>query len=72
MPDDAEPVITINGHLLTTAQAMTVRVAVEAWAIDLRVGLGDDEHGRKMTDTYHGCIRAIRGMIQARERMPDA
>jgi len=45
-----EPIITINGVTLHTGYAMTVRVALESFAIDLRDhGLGNDEHGRHMT-----------------------
>ena len=39
-----EPVITINGQMLTNAQAMTMRVAMENFALFLqpRNVLGDD------------------------------
>lgn len=30
-----EPIITINGHVLNTAQATTVRVALSEFSIDL-------------------------------------
>jgi hypothetical protein len=59
----SEPAITINGHTLTSAQAMTVRVAIESFAVDLQAGLGDDEHGRTMTAAYKDRIREIRGLI---------
>ena len=59
-----EPIITINGHRLHTGQAMTVRVALQTFAIDLqRDGLGDDEHGRRMTQHYLASIAAINSMI---------
>lgn len=36
MPDaQAEPDITINGKRLTAAQAMTVRVAIQSFAMEL-------------------------------------
>lgn len=59
-----EPVITINGVRLHTGQAMTVRVALESFAIDLQNnGLGADEHGQRMTQHYLTAIQAVREMI---------
>ena len=56
-----EPAMTINGVALTIAQAMTVRVALEAFAADLAErGLGDDAHGIAMTEGYLRAIRDIR------------
>ncbi len=64
MPNDREPIISVNGTLLTDAQAMTVRVAIENFASDLLGGsLGDDEHGVKMTQGYMARIREIREAI---------
>ena len=41
-----EPRITIDGIVLTTGQAMTVRVALASFTLDVKVGrLGSDEHG---------------------------
>lgn len=63
-----EPVITINGATLHTGHAMTVRVALENFAIDLQNnGLGDDEHGQRMTRHYLTAIQAIREIMQASE-----
>jgi hypothetical protein len=50
-----EPIITINGHTLTSAQAMAVRVAVtnfHAETADVHA-LGNDQHGMKMCTAYH-------------------
>jgi hypothetical protein len=58
-----EPTITINGTLLNSAQATTVRVAIESLASDLVSGLGDDEHGRLMTAAYKARIQEIRELI---------
>ena len=56
-----EPIITINGKLLSEAQAMTVRVALEAYAFDLQTnGLGDDETGKAIASGYLRCVREIR------------
>lgn len=58
-----EPIIVINGVLLPLPAAMTVRVAIESFAIGLQSGLGDDEHGEYMTSMYkqqidfiHACM----------------
>ena len=59
-----EPLITINGRLLYDAQSMTIRVALEHFASDLREnGLGEDEHGRTMTRGYLERIDEIRNLI---------
>lgn len=56
-----EPEITVNGRRLTPAQAMTVRVALGNFAIDLTRpdALGADEHGRAMTRGYLNALREI-------------
>ena len=41
----SEPTITINGVFLTQAQAMTVRVAIENFAIDLTGELKEEIGG---------------------------
>jgi len=56
-----EPSITINGVALTLAQAATIRVAMESFAMELKEnGLGDDHHGLFMTASYLGNITEIR------------
>lgn len=48
-----ESSVTINGHKLSQAQSMTLRVAVGAFIMSLQTeGLGDDPHGKIMTDAY--------------------
>jgi len=49
-----EAKITINGVALTSAQAMTIRVACAAFDEEMRNpdALGDAEHGRRMTAAY--------------------
>lgn len=60
-----EPTITINGAMLHPGEAMTIRVALESFAIDLTAkGLGDDEHGKKMTAGYLASIDRIRSLIR--------
>ena len=58
-----EALITINGHTLTDAQAMTVRNAIESFSGTLEQGLGDDEHGKRMVAMYTARIDEIRRMI---------
>jgi hypothetical protein len=56
-----EPEIIINGDTLTNGEAMTIRVALESFAADLhRDGLGDDAHGKRMTEGYLRAIENIR------------
>lgn len=60
----AEPQIIINGHVLTEGQAMTVRVAIGAFANELREhGLGHDEHGQRMMAAYQARLREIAVML---------
>lgn len=48
-----EPDIIVNGVRLTVGQAMTVRVALGNFVMDLQAnGLGDDEHGKVMKYAY--------------------
>jgi hypothetical protein len=59
-----EPDITINGVPCTTAMAMTLRVAIEHFASDLREnGLGEDETGRAICQGYLARIDEIRRLI---------
>ncbi len=59
-----EPLIQINGYTLSEGQAMTIRVALESFNIDLiNDGLGDDSHGRKMTEIYQERINEIRAYL---------
>jgi hypothetical protein len=64
MPE-MEPKITINGQRLTEAQAMTIRIAIEAFADDLAVPgrLGTDDHAEKMVAGYRARIDEIRGIM---------
>lgn len=58
-----EPDITINGVKLTTAEAMTVRVALSSLMMNMvRDGLGDDETGKAICDGYK---RAMDGIFKA-------
>lgn len=59
----SEPIITVSGTQLTTAQAMTVRVALEMFAMDLSLPSMDhqeDAHGKEVNDAYMQRIREIR------------
>ena len=60
----SEPSITINGNQLNDAQAMTFRVAIEHFSSALTEGgLGDDFHGKRMTEAYQQRIEEMRGFI---------
>lgn len=49
----AEPHIIINGRALTTAQAMTLRVALSHFASEVREnGLGEDDLGKSIAGGY--------------------
>jgi hypothetical protein len=62
-----EAYITINGKPLTSAQSMTLRVAVQNFLFDLKYdGLGEDEHGRSMTRLYQDRLCEINDMISSR------
>jgi len=53
MPERHEPYIVINGAPLTEGQAMTLRVALSSFVMDLQDnGMGDDEHGKRMKEAY--------------------
>ena len=69
MSEPTEPNITISGVRLTTAEAMTVRVALGAFAMDLENenALGDDDHGHAMRDGYRAAIRHIFALMAAAE-----
>ena len=60
-----KPIIVINGNKLTNGQAMTIRVAIEQFAIDLKEenALGDDETGKQIAQGYKNCINEIRKYI---------
>lgn len=61
---DDEATIVINGRECSPGEAMTIRVALEAFATDLVTnGLGDDEHGRKMTQSYLARVRDLRAKM---------
>lgn len=48
-----EPLITIWGKELSIGQSMTLRVALTNFRNDLKEdGLGEDEMGKVMTDSY--------------------
>ena len=48
-----EPDIMINGHALSEGESMTVRVAIQSFAMSLQSdGLGSDRHGKMMCLAY--------------------
>lgn len=67
LSDDARPqeaVVTISGTTLTQAQSMTLRVAIENFAIFLsHEGLGNDLHGKSMNRAYLARLNELRALI---------
>jgi hypothetical protein len=60
-----EPEIIINGITLSEGESMTVRVAVQNFAISLeKSGLGEDQHGRIMTQAYMSNIDRINDFMK--------
>lgn len=59
MIDWKEPAVRINGEPLTIAEAMTLRVAVTQFLMQLDGGLGDDETGRAICDGYKRAGQSI-------------
>jgi len=60
-----EPDITINGVKLTQGQAMTIRVALQTYAIDMSQpdALGSDATGRSIAKGYLRNISSINDII---------
>jgi hypothetical protein len=56
-----EPVITVNGEQVSEAEAMTIRVALSCYAMDLENenALGSDVAGREIRGGYIRCIHAL-------------
>lgn len=60
----SEPTITVNGYQLSLGQAMTVRVALETFALTLsHEGLGSDQTGKGICAGYLARINEIRSMM---------
>lgn len=59
-----EASISIEGVELTFSQSMTLRVALETFAMTLHdTGLGDDKTGKALTAGYLERVREIRALI---------
>lgn len=63
----SEARIVINGTELTEAESMTVRVALSAFATELRDGLGVDEVGFQICNGYNRCLHKIFRLIGRRD-----
>lgn len=64
----SEPEITINGHRLTQAQAMAVRVAIVNYAMEMAdpLALGDDDHGKAMTKAYADRLGEVMRFLESK------
>lgn len=61
-----EPLITINGVAISPGAAMTVRVAIESYAMWLdENALGDDEPARSIRAGYLKQIQYLRHLLGA-------
>lgn len=63
----SEPKITINSHDLNEGQAMTIRVALSLFYMNLgsdRNAIGEDELGRSMREAYMSRISEITRMMK--------
>jgi hypothetical protein len=59
MKEEAE--IIINGINMGPGCSMTIRVAIEVFAMELEsLGLGDDEFGQRLLQSYQDRINDIR------------
>jgi len=64
-----EPKITINGHDLSYAQSMTVRVGLDNFSVFLcEDGLGDTSHGKTMVNLYMDRIEEIRKLMHINQK----
>jgi hypothetical protein len=60
-----EPIIIINGKRTTEEQAMTIRVALNNFIIDLQHrNCGDDFHGIEMVKLYRKKIMEIQDLMR--------
>lgn len=58
-----EPAITINGQPLDVGQSMTVRVAIETFAMCLEDGMMDDANDKALVAAYRARIVEIRRLM---------
>ena len=65
-----EPVIIIDGIRLTTAEAMTVRVAVGDYQRQMSEpgALGEDDHGEAMRKAYLNHTQRLSGLMACNRR----
>lgn len=64
-----EPKIIINGFTLAEGEAMTIRVAIEGFAMYLtEEGLGEDEGGKKLAAAYLNNINSMRKYIYRKQK----
>jgi hypothetical protein len=66
MADATEALVIVNGHALTQAQSLTLRVALEHFAASLAEGLAADEYEHTMTTACLARIAEIRDFLYAR------
>ena len=70
-PSEAE--VAINGHTLTTAESMSLRVAASSLISELTDNpdaLGTDDHGRTMVEGYLKNLRSVEETIRQGKTRP--
>lgn len=68
MTEFKEAHVVINGQTLSVGKSMTLRVALNMFQMDLKYnGLGDDEHGKAMTEAYTRNIISMHKKIRMNE-----
>lgn len=66
-----ESSVVINGQQLISGQVMTLRVALESFALQMEDGLGDDPAGVAMTEEYQERLKQIRLMLYKNVEVSD-
>lgn len=63
-----EATVVIKGQTLTTAQVATLRVSLNSFTMSLRQdGLGEDDHGKKMTVLYLENCKSILRLLHSHQ-----
>ena len=65
MSEFVEPIKTLNGVPLTDSQAMTLRVCLESFAMDLKVDGTEDGEYKAMREEYLERITELKNIVYA-------
>jgi hypothetical protein len=68
-----EAIVTVNGTQLNTAQAITVRLAVDVYDAQLKSErLGDGDQGQSMVDIYRARLGEVKTMLHDKPNPVDS